>query len=177
MTGESYVLKKTIVPGLFIFIFCALPASAANVSFLVIETGQGSPSGQYPNQWENAVYDVFFDAGHIVSNALKMQIPGRVRDNLPAEAERDYIDAKEKGMDFFIVAIINYPEQRGTGPVIPQNVTLRLFSTRSEQMIYELVYTDTMVSRNTRDEYNSTKRAVSELLEYLNDNATILFRR
>jgi hypothetical protein len=177
MTGETCVLKKTILPGLVIFVLCALPAAAANVSFLVLEAGQGSPSGQHSNQWENGIYEVLFDTGHVVSNAIKMQIHGRPDDDLPAEAERDYIDAKEAGMDFFVVAIINYPERRGTGGMRPQNVILRLFSTRSEQTLYEQVYTYTTTSRNARDEYDSIKEAVREFAEHINDNAAILFRR
>jgi hypothetical protein len=171
------VLKKTIVPGLLIFIFCALPAGAANVTFLVMEAGQGSPSGQYPNQWENGIFEVFFDEGHVVSNSIRVQVHGNPVYDLPAEAERDYTDAKEGGMDFFVVAIISYPERRGTGAIRPQNVTLRLFSTRSEQMIYEQVYTETTTSRNPRDEYESIKRAVREFAGHINDNPTILFRR
>jgi hypothetical protein len=101
---------------------------------------------------------------------------GSPEHDLPAEAERDYIDAKEGGMDLFVVAIINYPERRGTGSVKPQNVTLRLFSTRSEQMIYEQVYTDT-ATRNARDDYESVKSAIREFAAHINDNAAILFRR
>jgi hypothetical protein len=170
-------LKKIIVPGLLLFIFCVLPAGAANVSFLVLESGQGITSNQYSTLWENAVYEVFFDAGHIVSNALKIQIPQRPDDNMPSEAARDYSDARQTGMDFFVVVIINYPERKGTGPARPESVTLRLFSTRSEQMIYEQFYTDISASRNPKDEYDSIKRAVRELLEHLNDNETVLFRR
>jgi hypothetical protein len=174
MIKESYVLKKFLVPALFFF--CVLPAGASNVSFLVMEAGQGSLPAQYSTQWENGIFEVFFDVGHIVSNALKIQIYESPGDNLPDDAERDYIDAKEAGMDFFVVAIINYPERRGTAPVKPQNVTLRLFSTRSEQMIYEQVYTDT-TTRNARDEYDSIKRALREFAAHINDNSAILFRR
>jgi hypothetical protein len=178
MTWETFVLKKIMVPGLLLFIFCALPAGAANITFLVLESGQGGPTGQYATQWENGIFEVFFDVGHVVSNALSLRIPGSLGDGLPAEAERDYIDAKETGMDFFVVAIINYPERRGTtGAQRAQNVTLRLFSTRSEQMIYEQVYTETTALRNPREEYDSIKRAVREFAEHINDNPTILFRR
>jgi hypothetical protein len=175
MIKEIFVLKKIIVPALFFL--CSLPAGASNVSFLVIEAGQGNPSGQHSIQWENGIFEVFFDVGHVVSNALKIRINRRPGDNLPDEAERDYIDAKEAGMDFFVVAIINYPEGRVTGTMRPQNVTLRLFSTRFEQMIYEQVYSYTTTSRNARDEYDSIKRAVREFAEHINDNAASLFRR
>ena len=155
-------MKKNIVLGLLFCIFAVFPLNAANVSFLVMETGiqQGSPSVRYSTLWENGLMEVFFEFGHIVSNAPMMQLFERPKDIFPAEAERDYKDAKEGGIDFFIIAIINYPTTRANA-VKPQNVILRLFNTKSENLLHEKTYSDTK-SKTPKEEYDFIKDAVAE---------------
>ena len=162
------MLKKFIVPGLFFFIFSVFPLNAANISFLVIETGlpRGSRTNQYSTMWENGLLDVFFDSGYIVTNAPIMRLYETPGDNFPYEAERDFRGAGDGGMDYFIIAIINYPSPRGAANPRPLTVTLRLFNTSSEEMIHEQIITN-MTGRNTRDEFNNIRRAVSEFAAVL----------
>ena len=171
-------MKKIIMPGMLIFILCALPAGASNVTFLVMETGlrQGSPSAQNHAVWENGLFDVFFETGHIVSNAHYLRIYEKPGDSLPYDAERDYIDAREGGMDYFVVAIINYTTQKGMEIPKPQNVSLRLFSTKSEQMLYEQTYTYT-TTKNEREEYDSIRDAIRDFAANLIDDPVVIFRR
>jgi len=46
------------------------PASAATVSFLVVETGieRGIPATNFGTTWEDGLMTSFFDAGYIVTN-------------------------------------------------------------------------------------------------------------
>jgi len=119
----------------FTLLFCAfiMPRLfGATVSCLVIETGpSGGIKNQYSAMWENNLMDVFFDTGHIVSNARMIRLDRKPADNFPGEAENDYHEARLNGMDYFLIAII---EQN-------QSVSLRLFSTNSQNLIKEQVYT------------------------------------
>jgi len=157
------MLKKNIVLGLLFCIFTVFPLNAANVSFLVMETGlrQGSPSARYSAMWENGLMETFFEFGHIVSNAPMLQLLEKPVDVFPSEAERDYEDAKRGGMDFFVIAIINYPATRANNNTKPQNVILRLFNTKSEKLIHEKTFSD-IKTKTPKEEYDYIKNAVAE---------------
>ena len=161
------MLKKNIVLGLIFCIFAAFPLSAANVSFLVMETGlrQTSPSVRHSVMWENGLMEIFFEFGHIVSNAPMLRVFEEPEGGLPSDAEMDYEAARSGGMDFFVIAIINYPA-RGNNPR-PQNVVLRLFSTESEKMLHEQTFSDTR-SRTQKEEYDFIKGAIAEFAASLN---------
>lgn len=147
------MFKKRLILGLFAGIIALYPLGAANVSFLVMETGMNAddPNGNYSALWENNLLDVFFDMGHIVSNSLKIQISQKPAGDFPAEARRDYTSAREGGMDYFIIAIVDYKAP---------NVSLRLFNTKSSNMITEQKYAISSF-RNTKDENESIKKAVA----------------
>jgi len=160
-------LKKIIVSGQLLFIFALFPLSAANVSFLVMETGlrQESPTGQYSILWENGLMDTFYECGHIVSNAPLMRVYEKCEDGFPSDAERDYKEAKNGGMDFFIIAIINYSAYRGNNPQ-PHNIILRLFNTKSEQMIHEQIFSH-KISKTAKEEKDNIKNAAMEFAVHI----------
>jgi len=148
--------KKYFVFALF---FCAiiLPRLfGATVSCLVIETGlpSGSPKSQYSTMWENNLMDAFFDNGHIVSNAQMIRLAQKPSESFPGAAEMDYREARENGMDYFLIAII----EQGSGGA-PQTVSLRLFSTSSQKLIKEQVYADNR-ARTAKEENDNIKRAI-----------------
>ena len=150
--------KKSFI---FLFLFCAFflpPLFGATVSCLVIETGpSGGSRSQYSAMWENSLMDVFFDTGHIVSNARMIRIDRKPAENLPTAAENDYLDARANGMDYFIIAII---EQN-------QNVSLRLFKTDSRDLIKEQVYAYS-VSKTAREENDNIKKAIGMIAAQIN---------
>ena len=148
--------KKSLILGLFICAAASFPLGAATVSFLVIETGLSRESGnsRQSAMWENGLMDVFFETGHIVSNAPILRIFRKPADGFPGEAERDYKEAKEGEIDFFIVAIVSHPA--------PYNVTLRLFRTNSQKMLYEQKYTD-KTYKTQKEEYDSIKETIGLL--------------
>ena len=152
-------MKKSLGLWLCMVITASFPASAAGVSFLVIQTDQpgGNAAKQYAVQWENCLLEVFFNSGHIVSNAPILQIDEKPLYDFPDEAERDYMLAQEGGMDFFIVAIVDYSSSR---------VTLRLFSTKSQNLIREQNYTR-LTYRSAKEEYEHIKKTVQDLTVYI----------
>jgi len=148
--------KKYLV---FMLLFCAFiltPLFGATVSCLVIETGpSGGSKSQYSAMWENNLMDVFFDIGHIVSNARMIRLDRKPAENFPGAAENDYQDARVNGMDYFLIAII----EQGSGGA-PQTVSLRLFKTSSRELIKEQVYADNK-PKTAKEENENIKRAIN----------------
>jgi hypothetical protein len=153
------MLKKNAIIGIFITIFAIFPANAATVSVLVMETArpQGDPTGQYSIMWENGLLEVFFETGHIVTNSPRVPIDGKAPDGFPHEAEKDFENAQQGGLDYFLIAIVDYSLS---------NVSLRLFNTRSPQMIREQKYPVT-VSKDDKEEYAKIKTAVEAMTVYM----------
>jgi hypothetical protein len=158
------MLKKTAIIGLFIIIFAIAPLAApalgaSTVSVLVMETTrpQGDPTGQYSIMWENGLLEVFFETGHIVTNSPRISIDEKPADGFPDEAEKDFEGAKLGGMDYFLVAIVDYSQSY---------VSLRLFNTNSPTMIHEHKYQVTAY-QNVKEEYNKIKRAAGVMAAYL----------
>jgi len=144
------MLKKFLI---FTLLFCAFilpPLFGATVSCLVIETGpSGGPKSQYSAMWENNMMDVFFDTGHIVSNARMIRLERKPAENFPGEAEKEYQEARASGMDYFLIAIIDQN----------QTVSLRLFNTNSRQLIKEQVYAYNKPN-SAREENENIKKAI-----------------
>jgi hypothetical protein len=157
------MLKKIAGIGLFFVIFAiallsASPLSAATVSVLVMETGSpGEQTGQYSIMWENGLLEVLFETGHIVTNSPRMSLSEKPADGFPDEAEKDFEGAKTGGMDYFLVAIVDYAQS---------NVSLRLFNIKSPKMIYEQKYAVTTY-RNIKEEYDKIKMAVGSMTVHL----------
>jgi hypothetical protein len=152
------MLKKTVVIGMFIAIFTVFPLGAATVSVLVMEAGNpGEQTGQYSIMWENGLLEVLFETGHIVTNSPRVSLDEEPADGFPNEAEKEFEGAKEGGMDYFLIAIVDYPRS---------NVTLRLFKTNSPKMLHEQKYTVTTF-RNIKEEYEKIKTAAGAMVVYL----------
>ena len=153
-------MKNYLFAGLFLGFIAVFPLNAATISFLVMETGQSKedPAGQYPILWENGLLEIFFESGHIVTNFPIMKIGEKPAGDFPDEAERDFENAQEGGMDFFLIGIVDYARS---------GVSLRLFSTKSPKMIQEQKYTVTSF-RSTKEEYENIKTAVKVMAARLN---------
>ncbi|MDR2864974.1 MAG: hypothetical protein LBV68_05120, partial [Spirochaetaceae bacterium] len=98
---------KNILPKVLFFTFflCMLTffSYAANVSFMVIEVGSGTSGLKRTYEvWEDGILEVFFNAGHIISNAQVQKIPFYPNAELPEEAVRDFREAGEGGSEYFI---------------------------------------------------------------------------
>ncbi|MDR2143582.1 MAG: hypothetical protein LBP29_04345 [Treponema sp.] len=106
---KSSMKRWFLLPAVFFFSLGAL--SAATVSFLVVETGLAEESARPQSSllWENGLMDVFFDAGHIVSNAPIMRIPEKTAEKLPDPARIEFDQARNGGADYFIMILLEYP--------------------------------------------------------------------
>ena len=125
---------------------------AATVSVLVVEAGLPPGNGCTPSAevWESGMMDVFFDAGHIVSNAPCLQIDeaagtGKAaRNALPPEVNHDFDEARLGGADFFVLVFLNYAGGMYTAdaeeyPVeCPKEVFIQVYSVSSGSLLYEV---------------------------------------
>ncbi|MFP3088801.1 hypothetical protein LQZ21_00560 [Treponema sp. TIM-1] len=145
---------------------------AANISFLVIETGirEGNPVNESSNLWETILLDVFFDAGHIVSNAPIMRLPNPQGKEIPDEARENLEDAVRGGADFFVVALLDYQGAAAVNSpkIKPQGVSLRLFSMNPYKFLYEQSYSAPTQSPEN-DELADAKRIVRMIIPHLGD--------
>ena len=157
---ENYMLKKFLAAGLLFYALAVTPLGAANVSFLILETGlpAESPVNRYSILWENSLMEIFFETGHIVSNAPMLRLNEKPAGNFPHEAERDFDDAKDGGMDYFFIALIDHK--------LPRNVSMRLFSIETQQMIQQQIFTDT-VSSTAKEEQEKIKKAIGTFVSGL----------
>jgi hypothetical protein len=159
------MLKRNVIFTLFFCVLILSRLSAATVSCLVIETGlpSGGPKNQYSMLWENNLMEVFFSTGHIVSNARMMRLDQKPDQNFPWEAERDFDEARENGMDYFLIAIIEHP---AAGTASSQVVRLRLFNTGSQELIKEQVYSENR-PKSAKEEIESIKRTIGLIASQL----------
>jgi len=114
-----------LVPGIF----------AAMVSFMIVETGlvQGAGKNQYSERWEDSLLDIFFEAGHIVSNAPILRLETRPSAGIEAIAESDIEEAGEGGADYFIIAHLDFTSASQS----PGTVSLYLFRISPYGKIFE----------------------------------------
>ncbi|MDR2048038.1 MAG: hypothetical protein LBP69_01140 [Treponema sp.] len=178
--------KWFLLPAVFFFSLGAL--SAATVSFLVVETGLAEESVRPQSSllWENGLMDVFFDAGHIVSNAPIMRIPEKTAEKLPGPARIEFDEAKNGGADYFIVVLLEYspfavdgtPGSGGvpvpdgnpaSGPASggkPEKVYMRIFSVSNETLVYEAACAGT-TRLDANEELIEVKKNAAKLIPQL----------
>jgi hypothetical protein len=153
-----------------LYFFLNLPLSAVTVSFLVVETGLRENLGTsgYSALWEDSLLDVFFEAGHIVSNAPVKRLSRVPAADFPEEALADLSEATNGGAEYFILAHLDYPAfQTETEPALI-NISLRIYRTRP----YELVYEERFASPGAtaaKDESARAKQIVRRLIPHIKD--------
>jgi hypothetical protein len=138
------MFAKKLGAGALLAMALAVSAHGATVSFMVIETGirEEIPTADSSRLWEYALLDVFFDTGHIVSNAPILRVSEKPQKNLPDEAREPLNEALEGGAEFFVVAVLDYqnPAQGGSADLQPRNISLRLFQTTPYRFLYSREY-------------------------------------
>ncbi|MDR2741436.1 MAG: hypothetical protein LBB98_04690 [Treponema sp.] len=167
------VFRKAGIKAIILCIFAgiATPAFAYTVSFIVVETGQvqDGPGSEASHLWENELMDVFFNAGHIVSNAHTLRINSNTLKDFPDEAQGDFDEARQGGADFFVMALLNYqppgevPESSGTA-VRPRQIFLKVFRVNPCQKVYEQEYSGSAGDESVRAK-NAARASLSHLRE------------
>jgi hypothetical protein len=154
--GGFYRMVRFTAPlGVLFFAVLTGPLPSATLNFLVVETGslgESSPGesavgeGPLPVSsapfessalWETCLLDVFFEAGHVVSNSPILRLSGigaadfPGKDNpggeFPREVRPELEDAILGGADYLVLVLLSYPP--GSDPrAKPEAVNLRIYS-------------------------------------------------
>jgi hypothetical protein len=167
------MLAKKLGAGLLLAMALAVSAQGATVSFMVIETGirEEIPVPDSSRLWEYALLDVFFDTGHIVSNAPILRIAAKPEKSLPDEARAPLDEALEGGADFFVVAVLDYqnPPQGGAADLQPRNISLRLFKTAPYRFLYSQDYSAPDLRIAGKDAISNAMNVARALASHLRD--------
>jgi hypothetical protein len=164
---------KKLGAGTLLIMALAVSVHGSTISFMVIETGipEGIPTLDSSRLWEYALLDVFFSAGHIVSNAPILRAAERPDKNFPEEARAFLNEALEGGAEFFVVAALDYqdPPQAGTGDLQPQKVSLRLFKTSPHRFLYSQEYSAQDLRHAGKDAISNARNVARVMAAHLGD--------
>ncbi|MDR2095442.1 MAG: hypothetical protein LBP76_07980 [Treponema sp.] len=163
------MFKKRLY-GMAFIILLPLPLCAANVSVLVAETGlqEGSPPFAVSGIWEGILLEVFFEEGHIVSNAPVARLPAFPDKELPGEVISDFYEAAGGGAEYFILAILDYSGVKQDGKQKQPDVHLRLFRIRPYKMLHKM-YADLSKEKAVNEDFTLIKRQIERLTVYFNE--------
>jgi hypothetical protein len=154
-------------------VFFGSPLFCANVSVLVIETGlrDGRPvfDGEATGLWETGLMDVFFEEGHVVTNARAIALVKKPGKELNDEILGYITDAGDAGIDYFVLAYLDY-ETAHIGRPKPAGIELNLFNISLFKCIWTQ-YVDLGWAAYPRgEESGRVRKIVRPLITHLGDN-------
>jgi len=137
---------------------------ASMISFSVIETGLPPEAGrnQYSVRWENTLLDVFFDAGHIVSNAPIVRLDTKPSGDIMQASAFDIEEAISGGVDFVIFAQLDF----SSGAPAPGEISFFIYRITGREKIFEKRIAGKNY-RSTVDEVDDLKIIAWELVPFL----------
>jgi hypothetical protein len=138
-----------------------LSARASTVSLMVIETGRNGAEvpGESSLLWENSLIDACFEAGHIVTNAPVLSLEKQLTGDIPREAGIDLDEAVRGGMDYLIIALLDYKKLEGNFSLA--GVSLKLFKTLPYRKIFEQAVSPARPAVQKEERENARKAALS----------------
>jgi hypothetical protein len=167
------MFSKRLGIGVLLAAALGVCAHAATVSFMVIETGirEEIPTADSSRLWEDALLDVFFNTGHIVSNAPILRVAQKPQKSLPDEARASLNEALEGGADFFVVVALDYQNssQAGTEQLQPREISVRLFKTTPYRFLYSREYDVQDISAAGKDEISNAMNVARAIAIHLSD--------
>jgi hypothetical protein len=154
------------------------PLFCANISVLVIETGlrDGKPvrQGEVTRIWESGLMDVFFEEGHIVTNAQAFALAKKPGKELTGEIQGYIMEAEETGIDYFVLAYLNYEAAADGGRTSelpkPTDIEFNLFNINPSKRVWTQDIDLRRIGYPHGDEQTRVKRAARSLIVHLGDN-------
>jgi len=158
--------NKRLVSAAVLFLLLVFPASASMVSFLVVETGLNEETQtQYGSLWEGGLMDVFFDAGHIVTNYPIARMEERPAEDLSGHIEVDFYEASRGGADYFVLAFLEFQSKEAS---VPNAVIIKIYNTNTEKLIFERNFS-AGTGKNLGEEYQIAKNAGQVIVSNIKD--------
>jgi hypothetical protein len=147
-----------------LLLLLVFPVSASTVSFLVVETGLGEKTiTQYGSLWEGSLMEVFFEAGHIVTNSPIARMEKRPAEDLSGPIKLDFNEAKVGGADYFILGFLEYKDSS-----VPNAMVVKIYNTDTEKIIFEQSF-PAGTGRNPREEEQIAKNAGRIIVSNIKD--------
>jgi hypothetical protein len=187
--GMYRMVRLNTLGGLLLFAALSPPVFPATLSFLVLETGGETSavrvsSAVYESSilWETCLLDVFFEAGHVVSNSPSLHFAGKSPADFPdkkdpgrefpREIRPELEEAVLGGVDYFILALLSYPP--GAADTKPEEVNLRIYSFESAGAVedWRFVYEGAALlgpPSRTEPEREQAKRLIRGLIPHIKD--------
>ncbi|MDR0320326.1 MAG: hypothetical protein LBI28_02380 [Treponema sp.] len=159
-------MTKQIALVVIFGVFLNLSAGASMVSFFVIETGISENEGRNEHSlyWENSFMDIFFDTGHVVSNAPILRLEARPSGDILRAINFDIQSAVEMGIEYLLIAQLDYIE----GARQPSEILFFIFKVDTGEKILERRIPG-RTYRTTRDEVDGIKTIVRGLVPYISE--------
>jgi len=152
-------MLKRIFMTLIAAFLLTFSVGAATVSFYVIESGANEEADSKISQlWETAFMDVFFDAGHIISNAPVMRLEKKPSDILQIV---DFKEAGVCGIDYMLVVLLDYK----IGEPAPEEISFYVFKVGKNEKLIERKIRQRQAS--SRDDFNNMKSIARGFIPYI----------
>ncbi|MCL2440292.1 MAG: hypothetical protein FWD14_00985 [Treponema sp.] len=148
-----FKLTSTVI----LLVLFNINAAAHTILLNVIETGlTDSGSGhQHSVLWESAFMDVFFDAGHIVTNAPILRMERKPHGDIINLIDID--EAKDCGSDYIIITQLDYSGES----VLPRDVLLYIYEVNTQKKIFQ------QIVERRRNDLNDLKTIARGLVPYI----------
>ncbi len=144
------------------------------VSIIIVETGirEESPRIESSGLWENGLMDVFFENGHIVSNAPILRLNAGAANPYPGEQLLNLNEVKAGGANFYVLAVLSYSEtnEKTSGPLTPRLISLRFVRLSPYKVLYEVQLNGTQ--GKIQDELDHAKKAAQAMIPYFKDKVS-----
>jgi hypothetical protein len=158
------------------FVLFVSPLFCANVSVLIIETGlrNGRPVfySDMTDLWETGLMDVFFEEGHVVTNAQPFAMEKKPGKELTGEIQSYITEAEDTGIDYFILAYLNYQtiSDRLFGTPKPADIEFNLFNINPSKCIWTQYIDLGQAARPKNEALSQAKKIARSLIMHLGDN-------
>jgi hypothetical protein len=117
-----------------LLLLLVFPASASMVSFLVVETGLSEETKtQYGSLWEGGLMEVFFDAGHIVTNCPIARMEKMPEKDLSGPIGNDFFEAAVNGAEYFVLCFLEFQKKDGS---VPKAMVIKIYDINAEKIIF-----------------------------------------
>jgi hypothetical protein len=162
-------MKITAFKPLFLTVLLALlpvtQSGAATVLIMMIETGGNlEADNNTAGVWEGGMMDIFFEAGHIVSNAPALRILTGDDEVPDSETRRGFEEAGRNGADYFVVVRLDYPGGGVNRIQKPGRVSLKLYKIHPYGVLYDKEFGVDLLTYET---LTNAKKAAMILAPYL----------
>ncbi len=149
------------------------------VSVIIVETGvlEEAPGIESSSFWESGLMDVFFEHGHIVSNASMLRLNADQVNPYPGEQLVNIDEVREGGAAYYVLTVLNYSEENGRN-AIPPSISIRLVqlydgtsssdetSSSLNKVLYEKQIDGSRI-HNSEDAFELAKQTAESLIPYL----------